>query len=102
MDGDVAIEKALLKIQACLAVAADDVQFWKAIAHFGRHTLAQLDGVVMALLLRRKLLVADVFAEAGSDLDRRLEPRTRMLDRKAVVERLYESKAARKLLQPEL
>src|SRR5579863_1420856 len=101
MDGDIAIEKALLEIQACLAVAADDVQLWKAIAYFGRHVLTQLDGIVAALLLRRELLVTDVFAKAGSDLDRRLESRTRMPDRKAVVEGLYESKATRKLLEPE-
>src|SRR5271156_3991890 len=102
MDGDVAVEKAVLEVEACLAVAADDFHVRKTIAYFRRHALAQLDGVVVDFLLRRQLLVEDVFAEPGADLDRSPESGMRMLDRKVVVKRLYESKAARKQLQPEL
>src|ERR1700719_5380514 len=89
-------------MEACLTVAGDDFHVRKTISYFRRHGLAQLDGVVVGFLLRRQLLVEDVLAEAGSDLDRGPESGMRMLDRKVVVERLYESKAARKLLEPEL
>jgi hypothetical protein len=102
VDRDVAVKKAVLEVEACLAVAGDDFNVRKTISHFRRHGFAQLDGVVVDFLLRRQLLVADVFAEAGADLDRSPESGIRMLDLNVVVKRLYESKAAGKLLEPEL
>src|ERR1700722_5456084 len=102
VDGDIAVEKAVLEVEARLAVAGDDFHVRKTIAYFRRHGRAQLDSVVVDFLLRRQLLVEDVFAEAGSNLDRSPESGMRMLDRKGMVECLYESKAARQLLEPEL
>src|SRR5580693_5261768 len=100
VDGYVAVEEAVLEAQACLAVAGDDLHFRKALSHFARHVLAQLDGVVVAFLLRRQLLMEEVFTETGADLDRGLEPRARMLDWKLMIEGLYESIAARQMFMP--
>jgi hypothetical protein len=59
-------------------VANDGVHLREAFSHFGRDVLAQLDSVVAAFLLRRQLLVENVFAQANPDLDR--ESRARILN----------------------
>jgi hypothetical protein len=102
VDGDVAVEIAVRKVQARLAVAGDGLYLREPPADLRRHVLAELDRVVVCLLLGRQLFVVKVLAETGADLDRGPESGVRVLDRERVVEFLDDPKAVRQLLVPDL
>jgi hypothetical protein len=79
VDRDVAVDLAVREVEPGLAVPGDGLHPGEALPDLRGHVLAELDGVVVGLLLGRQLLVVQVLAEARADLDRRLEAGMRVL-----------------------
>ncbi len=70
MDGNHPVEEAVGKVEALLTIAYHGLHAGKRLANRRRHVFAEVIGVIVLLLLRRELLVVDVLAEAGADLER--------------------------------
>ena len=102
VDGDDAVKKTVGEREGLLAIADNRLDAGKHAPDIGGHVLAVFVGVVIFLLLGGKLLVVDVFAEAGADLEGRLEAGVREFDGKGVVEFLDHAVAVGQELVPEL
>ena len=102
VDGDDAVEVAVGKRKRFLAVADDGLDAGEYAPDIGGHVFAVFVGVVIFFLFGGELLVVDVLAETGADLEGRLDGGGREFDWERVVELLDCAVAVGQELMPEL